>query len=265
MAAMADATSSNATVPPAAWTAAELADPHHHADKPDKVRRMFGAIAQRYDLNNRVHSLWQDQRWRRFAVREAQLRPTDTVLDVACGTGDLTEAFARSGAAAVTGLDFTPEMLELAQHKRERLAPALGGKIQYRQADAQDLPLADASVDVVSIAFGLRNIADPGRAIREFRRVLRPGGRLVILEFARPRSRVVRWFNELYCKRIMPLTATLISRDRSGAYYYLPASVDTFMDVPVVCERLAGGGFGQIRATPLAMGICVCYRAIAAG
>jgi demethylmenaquinone methyltransferase/2-methoxy-6-polyprenyl-1,4-benzoquinol methylase len=262
---LASAASAPAAAGGTGWTAPELADPHGHRHKQDKVRDMFGSIARRYDLNNHIHSLWLDSRWRRFAACQASVRPGDLVLDVACGTGDLTEAFARGGAASVIGVDFTQQMLDVAEHKRGRLPSALADLIGYRSGDAQNLPIADQSVDIVSIAFGLRNIADPARAVREFRRVLRPGGRLVILEFAQPRRRLVRWFNTLYCRRIMPVTATLLSGDRSGAYYYLPASVGTFMSVEQVCQMLREGGFGQVQAMPLAMGICVCYRAVVAG
>lgn len=255
---------STAAPAPPAWTAAELTDPHAHAQKQEKVGRMFAAIAPRYDLNNRLHSMWRDQSWRRFGVRQAGVRPTDIVLDVACGTGDLTEAFARAGAAKVTGLDYTPEMLDVA---RQRLAvkratsagKRWGDRVTYIQGDAQALPFPDASVDVVSIAFGIRNVGVPARAIAEFRRVLRPGGRLVILEFGAPTLAPVRWFNDLYCKRIMPVTATLIAGDRSGAYKYLPKSVEKFMTTPEMVATIERAGFSDVKATPLTMGICWCY------
>lgn len=252
-----------AAAPTPAWTAAELSDPHSNAAKHDKVRAMFGNIAGRYDLNNRVHTLWLDQSWRRFAVRQAGVRSSSRVLDVACGTGDLTAALARAGAATVTGLDYTRPMLDIAIRKRSRLPASVAERIDYRQGDAQNLPIADAELDVVSIAFGLRNVADPAKAIREFRRVLRPGGRLVVLEFGQPRFALVRWFNNLYSKRIMPITATILAGDRSGAYFYLPASVERFMSSERLCDQVRASGFTQVRATPLALGICMCYRAIA--
>lgn len=246
---------------PPAWTRDELADPHANADKPDKVRRMFGAIARSYDLNNRLHSLGRDQAWRRAAVRAAGVRSGDTVLDVACGTGDLTQAFARTDAADVIGIDFTPEMLEIARRKKDALPDAQRARVTYLQGDAQDLPLEDASVDVVSIAFGIRNVAEPRRAIEEFRRVLRPGGRLVILEFDRPRIPLIRWASDVYCARVMPLTATLISRDRSGAYRYLPRSVESFLDADALDGLLGTAGFDDVRARRLSLGICVCHSA----
>lgn len=221
---------------------------------------MFAAIATSYDLNNRLHSVWQDQAWRRFAVRAVHPKPTDAVLDVACGTGDLSEAFARAGITNITGLDYTPEMLDLARVKAARYTDARK-TIRYIQGDAQALPFPDASLDIVSIAFGIRNVQRPEVAIAEFFRVLRPGGRLVILEFAEPRFAPIRWFNTLYCRRIMPITATLISGDRSGAYRYLPTSVATFLTPAQMTALLTESGFIQPTAHPLSLGICMCYTA----
>jgi demethylmenaquinone methyltransferase/2-methoxy-6-polyprenyl-1,4-benzoquinol methylase len=248
--------------PGAAWTDRELTDPHARADKPQRVRRMFAAIAQSYDLNNRVHSLGRDQAWRRYAVRKAGVLAGETVLDVACGTGDLTQAFAAGAAGRVVGLDFTREMLDVARQKQRGLAEGVGKKIEYVEGDAQNLPLADSSVDVVSIAFGIRNVADPAVAVREFARVLRPGGRLVILEFDRPGFAPLRWFNDVYCGWVMPRTATMISGDKSGAYKYLPRSVGTFMSRRELCGLIAGSGFEWVRSRGLSLGICVCYSAV---
>ena len=244
-----------------AWTDPELADPHASSDKHGKVQRMFAAIARSYDLNNRVHSLWRDQAWRRYAVRAASVRPGEAVLDVACGTGDLTEAFAQSAAGRVVGLDFTREMLDVARFKKQRLENARSGKIEYIEGDAQNLPFADGSFDVVSIAFGIRNVADPAKAVREFSRVLRPGGRLVILEFGRPSFPPARWFNDFYCGWIMPRTATWLSGDQSGAYKYLPKSVGTFMAPARLTGLMEQGGLKNSRVRKLTLGICLCYVA----
>jgi demethylmenaquinone methyltransferase/2-methoxy-6-polyprenyl-1,4-benzoquinol methylase len=256
-------TTADEPIPATAWSDRDLAaNPHARSDKPERVRRMFAAIAASYDLNNRVHSLWQDQSWRRFAVRQAAVRPTDIALDVACGTGDLTQALARAGAAKVIGLDFTFEMLEVARHKAGGLPSTSNpDRITYIQGDAQKLPLADGSTDVVTIAFGIRNVLEPARAIAEFKRVLRRGGRLVILEFAEPRLAPVRWFNNLYCRQIMPRTATWIAGDKSGAYKYLPKSVQTFLSPAQMCDMLRTAGFEQVQSTSLSMGICMCYSA----
>lgn len=253
--------------PPApAWSDHELAaNPHGHADKPEKVRAMFAAIARSYDLNNRLHSLWRDQAWRRFAVRRAAVQPSDRVLDVACGTGDLSEAFVKAGAAEVVGLDFTPAMLDLAREKAPRHLGERSSRVSYIQGDAQCLPFPDASFDVVSIAFGIRNVQNPAQALREFRRVLRDSGRLVVLEFSEPHLAPIRWFNTLYCRRIMPLTATLISGDKSGAYKYLPKSVATFLPERAFVGLLGECGFVNTGVARLSLGICNCYWAQAAG
>lgn len=219
---------------------------------------MFSAIAGSYDLNNRVHSLGRDQAWRRAAVKAATVRPGDVVLDVACGTGDLTEAFARTPAGSVLGVDFTFNMLQHAQRKRE----ARQADVAYALGDAQQLPAADGSADVVSIAFGIRNVASPQRAIDEFHRVLKPGGRLVILEFSLPRNPILRWGYNLYFRQVLPRTASLIARDRSGAYRYLPQSVNTFIDRPRLMAMMSDAGFVEVTARPLTFGIAVAYRGV---
>jgi len=241
----------------AAWSGGELVeDPHANPQKAEKVRRMFAAIAGSYDLNNRLHSFGRDVAWRKVAVKMAAPKPTDVVLDAACGTGDLALAFRRAGAGRVIGVDFTREMLDVARRREPE-------DVEWIEADAQRLPFEDASVDIVSIAFGIRNVTDPEAALREFRRVLRPGGRLVILEFARPRFAPIAWMNDLYCKRIMPWTATLISGDRSGAYRYLPKSVETFLTPERLRGAMERSGFGEIRTRALTFGVCVCYRGVA--
>jgi demethylmenaquinone methyltransferase/2-methoxy-6-polyprenyl-1,4-benzoquinol methylase len=224
---------------------------------------MFAAIAPSYDLNNRLHSLGRDLAWRRHAVRAAGIRAGDKVVDAACGTGDLSELFARAGAT-VTGVDFTPQMLDIAHRRKDRLPTEVGSRITYVEGDAQALPLPDACADAVSVAFGIRNVENPADAIREFARILRPGGRLVILEFDRPRPAPARWLSDWYCGWLMPRTATLISGDRTGAYRYLPRSVGAFMPREALCELLARSGFGEISAKSLTLGICVCYRAVRA-
>jgi len=245
------------------WSDDELrADPHANAEKARKVKGMFAAIAHAYDLNNHLHALWMDQLWRARAVKEARVLPGEVVLDVACGTGDLTQAFAKTEASQVVGADYTHEMLEVAAVKRGRLKQPQSEKISYLEADAQALPFADESVDVVSIAFGIRNVQEPERALAEFFRVLRPGGRLVILEFGKPRFAPLRVFNDLYCARIMPATATLISGDRSGAYRYLPKSVGSFMERSEMEAAVEAAGFSDVASHSLSLGICICYRAV---
>jgi demethylmenaquinone methyltransferase / 2-methoxy-6-polyprenyl-1,4-benzoquinol methylase len=262
-----------------AWDERLLRDPHAVADKRDRVRRMFAAIAPSYDLNNRLHSLWQDQRWRRKAVELANLKPTDVVVDVACGTGEFTLEFVRQlldlnhtpGRVEwpppfwVAGVDYTFEMLPLARAKSSFLPTApqsLENVPVYLNGDAQALPLPDACCDVVSIAFGIRNVQDPAAALREFRRVLRPGGRAIVLEFSLPTNRVLRAMYNFYFRQILPRTATLISGDKTGAYKYLPESVNTFITRDRMVQMMRDAGFENVEQFPMTFGVCVCYRGV---
>ena len=223
---------------------------------------MFAAISGAYDFNNRVHSLGLDQTWRRRTVKLAQLRGGETVVDVACGTGDLSLAFAGGlkklgSGGRVIGVDFTYEMLPIARKKTPANSPV---PVAYLTGDAMALPLPDACCDVVSIAFGIRNVADVSKALGEFRRVLKPGGRLLVLEFSQPRNKLIRWGNAVYCKHIMPHTATALSGDKSGAYKYLPMSVDTFMEREVMEQKMRDAGFADVSHVPMTFGVVVCYR-----
>jgi len=250
---------SNQSAPTEAWSKQELAqNPHTRDDKPERVRNMFAAIAGSYDLNNRVHSFGRDQAWRKAAVRLAEVKEGDEILDCACGTGDLTFAFAKTNAKRIIGSDFTQEMLDVAETKLRDTS----GRVSFQQADAMALPFDDESFDVVSIAFGIRNVADPAKAIAQFHRVLRPGGRLIILEFDEPSFPPIRWGNAFYTRIIMPITATLIARDKSGAYRYLPKSVKTFMKRDEMQQSLQDAGFTNTTAKPMTFGVCVCHKAI---
>lgn len=261
------------------WTNDLLRDPHHVADKRTRVQRMFAAIAPSYDLNNRLHSLWMDQRWRRKAVKLANLQPTDTIVDVACGTGDLTFEFTHELMSLwvdarwkdreftfpdwhLIGVDFTYEMLPIAKLKSKRWKPQemWRNRWAFINGDALSLPLPDACCDVLSIAFGIRNVSDPAAAIKEFRRVLRPNGRLIILEFSLPTNPLLRSLYNFYFRHILPRTATLISGDKTGAYKYLPESVNTFISRQHMLDMMTAAGFSHPTQHPLTFGICVCYR-----
>jgi demethylmenaquinone methyltransferase/2-methoxy-6-polyprenyl-1,4-benzoquinol methylase len=247
-----------------AWTDRQLDQPHADPDKARRVERMFAAIAPSYDLNNRVHSFGRDQAWRRETVRRAELSPGEQVIDVACGTGDLSLAFADKLAElggdppAVVGVDFTFEMLPLAAAKTcKQRADA----VRYVRGDAMALPLPDACADVVSIAFGIRNVVEPARALAEFYRVLRPGGRLLVLEFTVPRNPLVRLGHDFYCGWVMPRTAALIAGDRSGAYRYLPRSVSTFTTPAQLRQDMQAAGFADPTSHRLTFGIAAIHRA----
>jgi demethylmenaquinone methyltransferase/2-methoxy-6-polyprenyl-1,4-benzoquinol methylase len=277
-------TSLPTTPPPTAWDSDLLKNPHAVTDKRRRVQEMFAAIAPSYDLNNRLHSLWMDQRWRKRAVKLAEPKGSDKVVDVACGTGDLTWAFAHRlydiradlyvktrklsdrpiPRGQVMGVDFTFEMLPIARSKiRSRWPlPPLKKVCSWINGDAQALPLPDQSADVVSIAFGIRNVADPAAAIAEFHRILRPGGRLVILEFSLPTNPILRGLYNFYFRKILPRTATFISGDKTGAYRYLPESVNTFIGWELMMEMMQKAGFAAIEQHPMTFGVCICYLGV---
>ena len=249
------------------WNNQLLLNPHEVADKRQRVKNMFAAIAPSYDLNNRLHSLWMDQHWRRTAVKIAQLKPNDQVVDVACGTGDLTICFAdglrklasaKGTAREIIGVDFTYEMLPIAAKKKHAHDPA--APVRFINGDAQNLSLPDACADVVSIAFGIRNVQDISKALSEFHRILKPGGRVIILEFSLPSNPILRGLYNFYFKKILPNTATLISGDKTGAYKYLPSSVNTFIDRQQMVELMEKAGFSNVQLTAMTFGVCICYR-----
>ena len=241
-----------------AWDASTLRDPHQQADKAARVQRMFDEIAPTYERVNRVVSFSRDAAWRRRAVAESAVKPTDVVLDLCCGTGDMLRTFAAlpQPPRLLIGLDFAAQMLALGQYE------AGATPIQLLRGDALHLPIANESIDVITCAFGVRNFQDLDGGLREMHRVLRPGGRTVILEFALPENPVIRWGYRLYCEHILPRAAAIISRERSGAYRYLPNSIRTFERRGAMLHRLEVAGFRDLRAVPLNLGGVVIYRGV---
>jgi len=222
----------------------------------DGVRRMFDRVAPRYDLANTVFSLGQDRAWRQAAARAAGLAGGQTAVDVACGTGALTRELAASApGATVFGVDFSWEMVR-------RAAAAPGPVAAYLVGDALRLPLRDTSADVVTIAFGLRNLPEPGRGLLEFRRVLRPGGRLVVCEFSQPVVPVLRGVYRRYLTRLMPLAARRLTSDPE-AYQYLARSIGAWPDQPGLAAWLQQAGFTAVAWRDLTGGIVALHRGTA--
>lgn len=228
-----------------------------------RVRRMFGEIAGRYDLLNHLLSLGVDVYWRWRMVRLIPPRGDAPLLDVCTGTGDLALAYARAaaGASAVVGSDFTPEMLQVAMRKaaRENTRPRSVTPLTFVSADAQALPFADGQFQIVSVAFGLRNVADPRRGLREMIRVCQPGGRVAVLEFSHPRN---RWFGAVYrCyfRHVLPRVGQWISGSRQEAYHYLPESVGEFPCGEELAAMLRDCGLTDVQYRPLTCGIATLY------
>jgi demethylmenaquinone methyltransferase/2-methoxy-6-polyprenyl-1,4-benzoquinol methylase len=211
------------------------------------VQRMFDRIAPVYDAMNRVMTGGLDRRWRRITVEQV-VRSGDRVLDACCGTGDLAIAARAHGAAEVVGLDFSAKMLERARAK--------GLGIEWVQGDVLALPFEDASFDSATVGFGIRNVDDLEGGLRELRRVLRPGGRLAILEITTPRG-VLAPFYRVWFDRVVPLLGRVLPG--GDAYTYLPASVRRFPVPAELARLLEENGFGEVRFRLFAGGIVALH------
>lgn len=224
----------------------------------EAVRGMFGGIAPKYDRANAVLSLGQHQRWRRRLVKLSGALPGDEVLDVATGTGDLALLFReRVGRAGlVVGIDFSRPMIDIAASK----AKAKGLSVEFREADALKLPFGDDEFDVASIAFGIRNVDDPARALREMARVLRPGGRIAVLEFGQPGG-FLKPFYRIYSRYVIPRVGGGITGHRD-AYEYLDRTAARFPAGKRFVKLMESTNrFRRIEATPLTGGIVYAYIA----
>jgi len=218
---------------------------------------MFGAIAPTYDLLNHVLSLNVDRRWRRRAIQALAPRPGEHILDLCAGTGDLAVAlFEAQPMCRVLGADFSRPMLLRAPAKSRRM----GLSLPLIEADALALPIRTGVFDGLAVAFGVRNFEDLDPGFREMARVLKPGGRLVVLEFSRPAGSLFGWFYQLYFSRVLPLVGRIISGD-SHAYGYLPATVANFPGPPELTVRLEAAGFTGVVHTPLTFGIATISSA----
>lgn len=230
------------------------------APKTEQVRTMFDRIAPRYDLLNHTLSFNVDRLWRRRTVAVVRRDAPGRIVDIATGTGDLAIALARAlPGARITGVDLSPEMLAVARRKVE--ARGLGERIRLEEGDAEHLALPSAEADAVSVAFGVRNFDDPLKGLRELHRLLRPGGRIVILEFSRPGNRLFRALYEWYSFRLLPFVGGLVSREKR-AYEYLPASVSAFPSGEDFLALLRRAGFTACEARSQSWGIAHIYTGI---
>jgi demethylmenaquinone methyltransferase/2-methoxy-6-polyprenyl-1,4-benzoquinol methylase len=228
--------------------------------RPARVAAMFDAIAARYDFLNHLLSAGFDRRWRTRAIRSLRLTGRETVVDVCTGTADVALAAirARPAAARVVGIDFSAEMLRLGARKVVAADASRG--ILLARGDATSLPLADASAEGATVAFGIRNVERPELAIAEMCRVLRPGGRVAILEFTIPGAALVRALYLPYFHHVLPRIGRAVS-GHGTAYAYLPASVDSFIPPAVMLGLLNRCGFREAAAEPLTAGIVSLYTA----
>jgi demethylmenaquinone methyltransferase/2-methoxy-6-polyprenyl-1,4-benzoquinol methylase len=228
---------------------------------PERIAGMFDAIAGRYDLLNHLLSAGIDRRWRRRAIQSLRLTGTERVLDLCTGTADLAIAAARAqpAAARVIGVDFAGAMLGVGRKKLER--ERLAGRVALVRGDAMRIPLANRSVDAVTIAFGIRNVDQVAAACREMRRVLRPRGRLAILEFAVPTVPGLSRLYLGYLHHVLPRIGRAVSR-HNAAYGYLPASIGAFSTPAEFVAILENAGFSSISAKGLTFGSVILYTAV---
>ena len=224
-----------------------------------RVKRMFGEIAGRYDFLNHLLSLGIDIYWRWRAVRRVPPEGERPILDLCTGTGDLALAYYRKGQGKVpvVGADFCHEMLAIGEQKAARQHP--GGDISFVEADAMRLPFEDNGFQIVCVAFGLRNVSDTDRGLREMVRVCEPGGKVAVLEFSMPRWQPFRGIYAWYFRRVLPAVGQWLARNRQDAYNYLPASVLEFPDGEALADRMRQAGLSSVQYYPLTLGIATLY------
>jgi demethylmenaquinone methyltransferase / 2-methoxy-6-polyprenyl-1,4-benzoquinol methylase len=226
---------------------------------------MFGQIAGRYDLLNHLLSMNIDRYWRRVTVRRVPPQGSLPILDVCTGTGDLALAYDRAagGAVPVVAADFCHEMLTIGRQKAARAGAA--GRVNFIEADTQSLPLPTDSFQIVSVAFGLRNVADTDRGLAEMTRVTAPGGRVAVLEFSSPEREPFRSVYGWYFRNVLPRIGQAIARNSTDAYDYLPQSVGEFPQGETLLDRLRAAGLTEVRRYPLTFGVATLYVGMKTG
>ncbi|MBI5310935.1 MAG: bifunctional demethylmenaquinone methyltransferase/2-methoxy-6-polyprenyl-1,4-benzoquinol methylase UbiE [Actinobacteria bacterium] len=229
-----------------------------------QVEAMFDRIAGRYDRMNSVMTAGLHERWRERAADLAEVKPGNHVLDVAAGTGDLSFELARrvSPGGSVTGADFSAEMLAVARQKQPAALAGVDAEVVFEQANALELPYDDDTFDAVTVAFGVRNFSDLDRGLSEMARVVKPGGKFVILEISTPTKAPLSWFYGLWFDRIVPFCGRFA--DENSAYTYLPNSVKRFEGPSELAAKLAAAGTRDVRWVATAGGIITIHHAVVA-
>lgn len=228
----------------------------------DRVRQMFAAIAHKYDRMNHLLSLNADLYWRWRTVRMLPTEGTSPILDICTGTGDLAFAFLNrtKGHIPVVAADFCPEMLEIG--RRKKIAVKNADQITFVEADAQNLPFNDDTFQIVSVAFGLRNIADTEQGLQEMARVCHPGGRVAVLEFSMPHWQPMKSLYSWYFQHVLPRIGQWLASNEHHAYEYLPRSVGEFPEGSALVSHLEAAGLEDVRYYPLTLGIATLYVGI---
>lgn len=228
------------------------------SEKEKAVQKMFSSIARFYDLNNSLLSFGLHHRWKRRALQTAELQPGDRVADIGAGTADLSilaaEAVGEKGS--VVAVDLNEPMLRIG---RKKLAAAGSAHAACALGNAEGLPLPDGAFDAVLTGFCMRNVSDLDQSLREIHRVLKPGGRIVCLEFSRPQRPLFRKLYDFYSFTLLPKIGTWVSKDRTGVYEYLPDSIRRFPDQAALCRKLEEVGFKGVRYQNLTGGIVAIH------
>jgi demethylmenaquinone methyltransferase / 2-methoxy-6-polyprenyl-1,4-benzoquinol methylase len=224
-----------------------------------RIRTMFGAIAPWYDTLNHLLSLNIDRSWRRRTTQLVPPEGDDPILDLCTGTGDLALTYDRAanGSVPIVGADFCHELLARAIAKTAKAGAA--ERLRFVEADAQQLPFANDTFQITCVAFGLRNITDMDRGLSEMVRVTKPGGRVAVLEFSKPRHWLIRGPYLFFFRRVLPLIGNILSRSPDSAYRYLPESVMRFPDYEALAERMTAHGLSEVRFYPFTGGIATLY------
>jgi demethylmenaquinone methyltransferase/2-methoxy-6-polyprenyl-1,4-benzoquinol methylase len=228
-----------------------------HDKSSDDIESLFSGIARRYDRINHLASMGRDFYWRKTAVKLTPTRNSDKLVDFCCGTGDLAFAFAEKDnpPTEIVGCDFSQQMLDIAEKKSHGRT-----NFSWLRCDCTNIPLPDGTFDIASCAFGLRNIPDWQAALKEMYRLLRPGGRVCILEFSLPKNPVFRSIYLFYFCKLLPRAAGFLS-GRPGAYRHLSDSVCRWHSAVNLVQELKNAGFSEVAATPLTLSVAVVFTA----